>query len=168
MATAGRKPTPTELKKLRGTDRADRSLGDREAQFPIPKSMPEPPSMLNELGQAAWNHYGRLLLDAGLLTAGDMMALEMLCAAYGRWLEAELDVLETGTVLVSENTGGRYQNPSLHVANKAWEQIRKMLSEFGLTPAERTRVAAIGRDSGQDELVSLLFNGIEDDWQILF
>ena len=158
MSKTGPKPVPTQLKELRGTAKEENS----EARFPIPHELPEPPEILDEWGMAAWNHYGNLLLDAGLFTEGDQIALEMLCNAYGRWIQAELDIAKERTVLVSDKTGGKYMNPTLHVANKAWDQIRKILAEFGLTPAERTRVAALGSDK-KDDLTALLFSGIGDN-----
>lgn len=156
----GRKPVPTELKKQRGTDRPDRGV-DNEAQFPIPSRMYSPPENLNEWGEKAWRYYGKLLLDAGLFTDADRMAMELLCQSYGRWIEAERNVALTGTVLTSDR-GNFYTNPYLHVANKAWDQIKRMLAEFGLTPAERTRVAALAGDKEED-LATLLFSGIESE-----
>lgn len=158
MSKTGPKPVPTQLKELRGTAKDT----DNEARFPVPNELPEPPEIFNEWAVSAWNHYGNLLLEAGLFTEGDQMALEMLCNAYGRWIEAELALAEEGTVLESEKTGGKYMNPTLHVANKAWDQIRKILAEFGLTPAERTRVAALGAEK-KDDLTTLLFSGIGDN-----
>lgn len=36
-----------------------------------------------------------------------------------------------------------YQNPWLAVANRAWEQLRKVEAEFGMTPSSRSRVTAV-------------------------
>jgi len=132
---------------------------ENEAQFPVPSRMFSPPDTLNEWGEKAWRYYGKLLLDAGLLTEADRMALELLCQAYGRWIEAERNVALTGTVLTSDR-GNFYQNPYLAVANKSWDQVKRMLAEFGLTPAERTRVAAMAGESEED-LAALLFSGID-------
>ncbi len=157
----GRKPVPTVLKQERGTYRADRTVSN-EAQFPVNDRMPSPPDTLNEYGQQVWRAYGKMLLDAGLLTKGDYIALELLCQAYGRWIEAEKQVAKHGTVLKSKTSGNLFQNPYLSVANRAWEQVKKMLAEFGLTPAERTRVAAMLQDEEQD-LASILFSGLHNE-----
>jgi P27 family predicted phage terminase small subunit len=117
-----------------------------------------PPKDLPEEGQTLWRSMGKLLLDAGLLTHGDVIALEMLCLSYARMKKANREVLVEGEVLVSDN-GGYYQNPWLSIANRAWEQVKGMLGEFGLTPAERTRVmAAIEQD--EDDLADLLFRPV--------
>ena len=154
----GRKPVPTAIKQVRGTTRADRGVKN-EARFPVPSRMPPAPDTLNEWGKKAWSYYGRLLLDAGLLTEGDRIALELLCQVYGRWVEAEVQVAKSGTILTSKRSGNLFQNPYLAVANRSWDQVRAMLSEFGLTPAERTRVQAIAGKE-EDDLASVLFSKV--------
>lgn len=160
-AMRGRKPVPTAIKNLRGTYREDRAVSN-EAEFSIPKRMPSPPDEMNEDGKALWRSLGKRLLDAGLFTDADQVALELLCVAYGRMKEANRMVARTGTVHMSSN-GNYYQNPYLSVANRSWEQVKKMLAEFGLTPAERTRVlAAINENEEEDDLVQILFGGLSE------
>ncbi len=36
--------------------------------------------------------------------------------------------------------GNVIQNPYLGVANRAWDQVRQMSIEFGLTPSSRSRI----------------------------
>ena len=49
------------------------------------------------------------------------------------------------------------QSPYLTVAIRALEQMRSLLSEFGMSPASRTRVAATPPlDDGEDEFEALL------------
>jgi len=157
----GRKPVPTEVKELRGTARADRMIKD-EPEFPIPGRMPSPPASLREDGEKLWRALGKLLLDVGLFTAGDAIALEMLCIAYDRMIRANRQLETRDEVLLSEN-GFAYQNPWLQIANKAWDQVKGMLAEFGLTPAERTRVMAIVRDDdGEGSLAEQLFTMVKE------
>ena len=158
--TAGRKPVPTAIKTLRGTARSDRVLRN-EAQFPVPGRMLRVPSGLTEDGEALWYELGRLLLDAGLFTYGDRIALEMLCMAYGRMKHAMCEMAAKGGEILESSSGNLYQNPWLSVVNKAWDQVKHMLGEFGLTPAERTRVSALVETEEEDSLASALFNAIE-------
>ena len=151
----GRKPVPTALKELRGTARADRGVPN-ESKPPVPKTIPNPPSHFNRWAKKVWREYGQLLLDAGLFTELDSVAFEMFCQAYGRWIDAERQLLEEGEILTSAQ-GGLYQNPRLGIANRAWDQLKRMLPEFGLTPAERTRVAALVAEE-EDDLATLLFS----------
>jgi len=157
----GPKPKPTVLKKMQGTYRSDRAVSN-EAKFPVPSRMPKPPDGLNEEGEKLWRVIGKQLLDVGLFTSADSVALEMLCMAYGRMKEADRLIILEGMVLKSSN-GGYYQNPYLAIANRSWEQVRSMLSEFGLTPAERTRVMAAAVAPQETDLAELLFRQINND-----
>lgn len=156
----GPKPKPTVLKKLHGTYRADRCV-DNEATFPTPIRMPSPPEGLNEDGAKLWRSLGKLLLDAGLYTSGDQIALELLCLAYGRMKEANRRIEEEGMVLRSV-TGGFYQNPFLSIVTRSMDQVVKLLAEFGLTPAERTRVLSAVKSDREPDLAELLFSEVND------
>lgn len=135
----GRKPIPTQVKQLRGTDRPDRH-NDGEPQFRVPKRMLRPPAHLDDGGRAIWGELGKMLLDAGLFTVGDRYLLEEICIGISRGRRAEVMVRETGGEIITGPNGGQVYNPWLSVSNKAWEQVRKLLGEFGLTPAERSRL----------------------------
>ena len=136
----GPKPKPTKLKKLAGNP-GRRPLNDAEPQFETPGRMLNVPDYL--VGRAAdvWRDLGKMLLDAGLFQVVDKYALAMFCAAAGRWMEAEIALRKTGGPVLVSDKGNPYQNPHLHVANRAWDQMRQMFGEFGLTPAERSRLS---------------------------
>jgi P27 family predicted phage terminase small subunit len=146
--TKGRKPVPNQIKKMRGTFRSDRAEANMIEVSEDAKlvGLPNPPLTLNRYGREAWRFYGELLLQHHLLSAADLMALEMLANAYGRWVEYEIQLKDEGEVLTS-NTGNLYTNPLRTVADRAFDKIHKLLAEFGLTPAERTRVASMIQDS---------------------
>jgi len=151
----GRKPKPIALKELAGTVRADR-VNATEPRFRIPERMLRPPTWLGREAASVWSDLGHLLLNAGLFTVVDRYALAMFCVAAGRWIEAERAVAESGGPVLVAESGSLYQNPWLHVANRAWGQMKKMLSEFGLTPAERSRLkAAVVAD--EPSLAEMLF-----------
>ena len=140
--TRGRKPKPTVVKKLSGNP-GKRPLNANEPQFEIPGRMLNTPAYLDDYGAEVWRDLGGMLLRAGLLTVVDKYALGMFCVSAGRFVKGNLMLEQTGgPVLTSETTGNIYQNPWLHVVNKAWDQMQRMFSEFGLTPAERARLQA--------------------------
>ena len=114
---------------------------------------------MGETAAAAYTKMGRLLNAMGLLTKVDIPALEAYCVAYGRWVEAEKKVKELGVVVKTTN-GNPIQNPYLSAANKAMKQMRQWMSEFGLTPASRTRVTAVEAEE-PDELEQLLMRGVK-------
>ena len=150
----GRKPKPTSIKVLSGNP-GRRPVNTAEPRFHVPERTPRPPAFLSDSAAEVWRDLGRLLREAGLFTVVDRYALAMFCAVTARWIEAERKVQQAGPVIVSES-GGLYQNPWLCVANKAWGQMRQMLSEFGLTPAERSRLKAVTTEE-EPSLAEMLF-----------
>lgn len=123
--------------------------------------MPPVPDHLDEEGAKIWRTLGPRLLRAGLLTEVDVYVLGMFCAAASRWIDAERKLKKLGPVLVSHETGNLYQNPYLHVANRAWEQMRKLLGELGLSPAERSRLTSLLAEDEDKSLAELLFETVE-------
>jgi len=156
----GPSPKPTVLKELAGNP-GKRPLNPSEPQFDVPQRTPSPPDFLGETAAEIWRDLGKMLLGAGLFTAVDKYALAMFCAAAGRWVEAERRVGEEGPVLVSAETGNPYPNPWYHIANRAWDQMRQMLGEFGLTPAERARLRVPVQEQEQS-LAELLFQEVAE------
>jgi len=151
----GRKPKPTPVKTLAGNP-GHRPVNAAEPHFRVPERMPRPPAWLGREALSVWRDLGHLLLDAGLLTVVDRYALAMFCVAAGRWIEAERNVMHSGGPVIAAESGNLYQNPWLHVANHAWGQMRKMLSEFGLTPAERSRLK-VAMEAEEPSLAEMLF-----------
>ncbi len=132
----GRKPTPTPLKLLAGNP-GKRSIGEREPQPGV--RLPAPPRHLSAEAKREWKRTGRELLALGLMTEIDKAALAIYCQAWGRWVEAET-ALRTYGIMVRSPGGIPMQSPYLAVANKAMEQMRSLLAEFGLSPSSRTRL----------------------------
>ena len=150
----GRKPKPTKLKELAGNP-GGRPLNSSEPQVPVPDRAPYAPRFLNADGKREWRRVVGLLIDLGLYTELDYAALAMYCQAYGRWVQMERKLADEDLVLIGAE-GGQYQNPKLHVANKAWEQMRKILAEFGLTPSSRSRLQL--QPGKEPSLAEMLFN----------
>jgi len=136
----GRKPEPTRLKILRGNP-GKRALNAGEPDVPLASALPAPPEHLGEDARLEWLRVGPELLAAGLVTALDTSALAGYCSAYGRWVEAERSIKKHG-VLVKSPSGFPMQSPYLAIANKALEQMTKLLTEFGMSPSSRSRVTA--------------------------
>ena len=137
----GPAPKPTTLKILAGNP-GKRPINPAEPAIPAPSSRPYAPRHLGKEGKKEWGRLVPFLIDAGLYTEADRAALALYCQAWGRWIEAERKLEETGGPVLVGKDGGLYQNPWIHVANKAQEQIRRMIAEFGLSPAQRSRVVA--------------------------
>ena len=133
---AGRRPKPTQLK----------VVGGNPGHRPINKNEPKPkaatnraPNGLSKDALKHWHTVAKQLSAAKILTELDKPALILYCEAWARWREATNQVGERG-MLVKSPSGYPMQNPYLAIANKAFEQMQKMLVEFGMTPSSRSRI----------------------------
>ncbi|SMX45617.1 phage terminase small subunit P27 family [Maliponia aquimaris] len=103
-------------------------------------ALPRCPDHLSDVARKEWRRLATPMVEAGLLTLADRAALAAYCQAYGRWVEAEERLKETPALLKSPS-GYVQQSPWLTVANKQLELMGRFMSELGLTPVARTRVA---------------------------
>ncbi len=147
----GRKRKPTRMKVLAGNP-GRRPINEREPQPFLLPSLPEPPKHLSREGRKEWIRVGRFLLRTRVLTEADLTALSAYATVYGRWMAAESEIKRKG-ILVPPTPGSKskVQNPMLAVANKAFQQMSQLLSEFGLTPTSRTRIIAAPASDDYDE-----------------
>ena len=76
----------------------------------------------------------------GLLSRADKTAIELYVQAYSRYRNAEENVRRFGEVIISPKNRYPMVSPYVSVLNKNLETCRKMLIEFGLTPAARARM----------------------------
>jgi len=135
----GPAPKPTAVKKLAGNP-GKRRMNATEPHPPVPDGTPYAPRFLNNEAAAEWRRMVGVLIGLGLYTEVDRAALAMYCQSWGRWVVAERAIAKDGEILTS-GEGGKYQNPWRYEANKAQDQMRKLLSEFGLTPSSRSRLS---------------------------
>ena len=135
--TRGRKPLPTALKKLKGNP-GNRPLNQSEPEPEV--CIPDPPEVLSEDARIEWDRLATELDDLGLLTAIDMALLALYCQAFGDWKDARRQIEATGMV-VRAPSGYPMVNPYVTIANKAIEQMRTLATEFGMTPASRSRIS---------------------------
>lgn len=148
----GRKPKPTHLKLLAGNP-GKRTLNAGE---PKPRaSIPRCPSHLSPEAKAEWKRMARRLHGLGLLTELDGTALAIYCQAYGRWVAAEQKLREFGPVIKSPG-GMPMQSPFLAIANRAIEQVRSLMTEFGMTPSSRSRISIQSIDEEDDAFEEFL------------
>lgn len=149
---SGRKPKPTYLKLLEGNP-GHRPLNKNEPK--PPPATPRCPRHLSAEARREWSRVTPLLATLGLLTRIDRAALAMYCEAWGRWVEAE-DALKKYGVMVKSPNGFPMQSPYLAVANMAMQQMRGLLTEFGMSPASRTRLSVQEQTDEDAEFEALL------------
>jgi P27 family predicted phage terminase small subunit len=143
----GAKPKPTHLKLLRGNP-GKRALPKDEPQPDHGADMPE---WLSPEAAAHWPVVAKQLESAGVLTNMDGIALALYCESFARWRHAQEQIAQFGPV-VKTPQGFPVQSPFLSIANKSWEQMTKLLIEFGMTPSSRTRVKVAKKpDDGNEK-----------------
>ena len=135
---SGRKPKPTVLKLLEGNP-GRRPLNQNEPKSQV--RLPRVPEHLSDEAKKEWRRLGHLLVRMGVMTEADADALALLCTSWARWLEAEEQLRRYGIVIKSPS-GYPIQSPYLSIARQSMAELRSLLSEFGLTPASRSRVNA--------------------------
>jgi P27 family predicted phage terminase small subunit len=137
----GRRPKPTALK-IRDGNPGGRPLNLHE---PKPRrAIPTCPAHLSPTAKAEWKRLAHELDALGILSNLDRAALAAYCQAYGRWVEAERKLKETPTLLKTPS-GYVQPSPYLAIANRQLELMHKFMSELGLSPSSRSRVAASPR-----------------------
>lgn len=143
---AGRRPTPTHLRLVKGNP------GKRPVNKAEPKprrEIPSPPKHVSDVGRVAWGRLTVLLDQMGVLTQADAYALERLAELYAEIVALGETIAETGRVYETiTETGSKIFRPRPEVAMlaDADRRFRAYLVEFGLTPAARSKVRASDGD----------------------
>jgi P27 family predicted phage terminase small subunit len=134
----GRRPKPTRLKLLTGNP------GKRPINMNEPKpeiAIPDCPPELGPVAQTEWHRLAAELGKLRILTHLDRAALAAYCGAYALWAEATENIQKFGT-MVKSPTGYPIQSPYVSIANRQAEIMMRIASEFGFTPASRSRISA--------------------------
>ena len=139
----GRKPTSDHLKLVKGTLRKDRVNADAPV---ADVDSPRPPGWLS---RRAVEHFGVLRERIEGLSIASKTDTEMLALAAERLAEIEeCDELitEHGRLIeavVNKNGDTSLRsNPAVAQKNEAMRHLQSLLSEFGLTPATRSKITA--------------------------
>lgn len=134
----GRKPLPTKTHELNGNPSRLNLEARKEAEPKPIAGMPPKPAMSTEAGEA-WDYVCQHLDSMGILAASDQQAIALLCKNWALLIEAESHLKKEG-IIVTVN-GQRQRNPWLRVKLETEKPVLKLLSEFGLTPSSRSRIA---------------------------
>jgi P27 family predicted phage terminase small subunit len=119
--------------------------GTMRGKKPTPKpsiykqTPPPPPPELKGEARKEWVRITTLLAAKRVLSEEDKAALTIYSTSWAMYREAQARIEEDGSVVMSA-TGVPIRNPYLSVLKQAWDRIRPLLSEFGLTPTARARL----------------------------
>lgn len=108
----------------------------------MPKGYPPKPADMSQAESALWDLLATDLYNQGLLTPSNGIALETLVRARCEEMHAENKIREMG-LLVRGPNGYPERNPYMKIRDSARKVVAQYLSAFGMTPADRTRVAVV-------------------------
>lgn len=137
---AGRKPLPTEVKKLKGTLQKCRT----NAHEPKPtNSLCTPPDYMSEIAKEAWD-YAVKNSPSGLLSALDGAVLERWANCSGLYREALAKINRAGVsaMIIKTPSGILRRSPLMDVIRELAMEMKTYEVEMGFTPASRSRISA--------------------------
>jgi P27 family predicted phage terminase small subunit len=149
---AGRTPKPTRIKKLEGTLRNDRA----QIEEMTPGRLSTPPKIPNQLkgNKYACDEWKRItaeLVQLDMMHIIDMSLLMAYCNEMGVYWHCQ-ELLKTEARYFTSETG--YQSISAIVLDgrQALKTAQTIATQFGLTPAARTRISALATPDPESEL----------------
>ena len=133
------KPTkPTAQKKLQGTLKKCRE-NKNEPKYTEINYKTKPPEYFNRHSKRMWINLLKEWERQPIVTTADMYAFEMLCFSYGVWRE-DAEMLCT---ILHKNKDLKEKKYLFLEANSSFSMCEKLMSRFGLTPSDRTRLGLL-------------------------
>lgn len=152
MATRGRKPKPTELRRAEGNP-GRRPLNENEPDFP-PLGR-TPPDGLDETGRWAWEHVNGIYHGLGILTEADRSVVETFCHTYSMLQRARAERRKLKSLLLKSKSGCPIEHPIVGTEKRLSETLLKIAPMLGLDPSSRSRFV-VDRKTADDPLEKLL------------
>lgn len=151
----GAKPKPTELLKKRGTYRDDRHEDRAEVSSELPAT---PAEYLSPREKEIWEKWHPVLQKNQILKETDEVAFGILCKKFARceMFANEFKGIDDYIVDHKSDVGAtvKRKNPAYDIMAAEERDIMKMLTEFGMTPASRSKVK-VALQGGDDPLSKL-------------
>jgi len=159
----GRKPKPTALKVLSGTDQPSR-MNHKDLVMPTIQKAPPPPRWFSPMAKKIYKDTTRHLLAAKVLNSVDLEMLIAYCQEYANYLEI-MEKFSPGKdgkpeeerVIISKTKQGTMHqvNPLLKIAQASLEKAKMIGVEYGLTPSSRAKVNPI-KEQSEDPFTAFL------------
>lgn len=143
MGERGPKPLPSNVHRMRGNP-SKKSQSELTDAVRPEVAIPKAPAFLLPEAKKEWKRISVELEKHGLVTNLDRAALAGYCQAWGRWFDAEKKLKELGDRGLVETTPSGYKQMGvwLQICNRAQEQMKSYMAEFGMSPSSRSRVTA--------------------------
>ena len=144
--------TPTALRLVKSNP-GKRPMPAREPKAPpiSADNIPPPPEVMSPYAAGAWRRLAPLLAGMGVLTEADLIAFERLCECYAE-VQTARDAIAAAGGATYETTTDKgdtmYRSrPEAAAMADADRRLKTWLTEFGLTPAARSRVSVQGEQT---------------------
>ena len=149
---SGRKPKPLERKRAAGNP-GKRSLNEAAPDYSGLRNI-DPPEWLEGPGRELWELLAPQLCEQRVLRMTDVQNLEIYCAAYGRFREAQVELSRSGLV-IEGSQGGKIKNPAATIVAEATRQMATFGSMLGLDPSSRQRLMGEGGQNKDNPFAAL-------------
>ena len=150
---SGRRPKPVAKKELAGNP-GKRKLNVNEPNFELVQTV-DCPDWMGEHGKSLWETVVPQLCAEKVLAATDIQNLEVYCAAYQQFREAERHIVQHGLVVESAQ-GGMVKNPAATAKNEAVKQMATYGGMLGLDPSSRQRLTGATKKHDENPFAGLL------------
>lgn len=144
----GRPRKPSAVHEASGAYRKD---PQRRNQYEpkAPEGWPERPDWMDgdDVAAHCWQRTCELLDEMGLISKADEHAIEGYCSDYSQWRFLR-DECKLGNIADVHQTGRR-STPEVTQLHRYQDRMHKFWTEYGLTPASRSKL--IAKQAGEDE-----------------
>jgi P27 family predicted phage terminase small subunit len=93
-----------------------------------------------------WDRIVGELTSLGVLSSFDRGPLAAYCNAYALWIEA-MEMVQKHGAMIKSPKGFPIQSPYLSTVNRQAEIMLRIASEFGFTPASRSRIFSYSKSN---------------------
>lgn len=144
---------PSHLRAVEGNPSHARPINHDE---PMPtKGFYPAPDYFSEQEKKWYEDMCNELTKWGVITVMDSRAVEMMITAYSEYRQLREEVAIEGYTIKTQNMHGELTtkaNPAVSMMSDAWRRFRGMATEFGMTPASRSKVTA-KTDEKEDDII---------------
>jgi len=172
----GTRPTPRQLKKLRGATSGDSSKADRDRETnphqhlveSIQPSDLEPPDYLPEEAKQEWYRLAVGLNASGRLCDDDKSLFASYCSMFAEILLLNTLLENQGLEVSVTDKNGQTSykpNPFLRERREAIKLHMTLSAQFGLSPSSRSRISVPTDNEEKDPLLLLMQQGTRQQKQ---
>ncbi len=139
--------------KASDTYRPDRHANKME----LPVNAPQPPTQLDGVSAEAFEFLSNKLVGLGVVSELDKYSLQMFSDAWEDYVAARNIIRQNGPTYATTTPAGDTMfrpRPELARMQNAWDRLKKMLPEYGLTAASRAKIDAKEQVEDIDDLLA--------------